>query len=292
MSPVLKEKIAKAEILVEALPYIRKFRGQTFVIKYGGSVMEDGELKRQVASDLILLSYVGIKPIVVHGGGKEISRWAEKIGKDPVFIDGLRFTDLETMEITEMVLSGKINSEIVSLINQEGGNAVGLSGKDAHLLTAKKIRTKDDKDLGSVGEIVSVNADIIENLKSGGYIPVISSVGVCKDGESLNLNADNAASQIAIALQAQKLIYLTDAPGILINKELVTTLSINETEELKKHPDVKGGMLPKISYSLDALKAGVKDVHIIDGNIAHAILLEVFTDRGIGTHLSEQFAEE
>jgi acetylglutamate kinase len=283
---MFEKQIEKAETLVEALPYIKKFRGETIVIKYGGSIMNDDSLKKKFASDIVLLKYVGINPVVVHGGGKEISRWMEKIGKEPSFVDGQRVTDAETMEITEMVLSGKINNEIVTLINSIGGNAVGLSGKDANLFTAKKITGKDQKDLGFVGEIVKTNEGLLNTLQSANYIPVVSSVGQSLEGETLNMNADNVAAGLAIALHAQKLIYLTDIQGISKEGKFLEHITLFDAEELLNHPDIKGGMKPKLSCSVKALQQSVKDVHIINGLIAHAVLLEVFTDYGIGTMIS------
>lgn len=290
--PMYRERIQKAKVLLEALPYIKEFFGQTIVIKYGGSLMVNEEMKTLFAEDIVLLKYVGMNPIIVHGGGNEISKWMTKVGKETVFIDGLRFTDDETMEITEMVLSGKINSEVVSLINQYGGRAVGLSGKDAKLFTAKKIKSKDDKDLGLVGEIESIDVDILDTLCSRGYIPVISSVGLSKKGESLNLNADHVASGVAQAMKALKLIFLTDVQGIMKKGKLINHLDLKEAKKLLEHPDIKGGMLPKLECSIEAIKGNVGNVHIINGNIEHAVLLEVFTDVGIGTMLSKKPLDE
>ena len=283
---MFKDRIEKAKILVEALPYIKDFFGKTVVIKYGGSLMVEDGLKPLFAEDIVLLKYVGLNPIVVHGGGQEISKWMSRVGKETVFIDGLRFTDGETMEITEMVLSGKINSEVVSLINANGGKAVGLSGKDASLFTAKKIRSKDDKDLGFVGDIVAMNVDILQTLAEKGYIPVISSIGQNGKGQSLNLNADHVASRLAVALKAFKLVYLTDVQGVMKKGKLVDFLDLKEAKKLLDHPDIKGGMLPKLTCAINALKSGVESVHIINGSIEHAVLLEMFTDIGIGTMLS------
>lgn len=283
---MFEEEIAKAKIVVEALPYIKKFHNQTIVIKYGGSVMVDDHLQELFATDIVLLKYVGLNPVIVHGGGKEISKWMEKVGKEAKFIDGLRVTDEETMEITEMVLSGKINSEIVASLNQHGGRAVGLSGKDANLFVSEKIKSKTNQDLGLVGEIVQTNTALIDTLNREGYIPVVSSVGVSAEGQSLNMNADNVAAALARALGALKLIYLTDVRGILKEKNLVPRLTLKEAKELLSHPDIKGGMLPKLSNSLAALEHNVQDVHIINGSIEHAVLLELFTDVGIGTMIS------
>ncbi|MGE4170748.1 MAG: acetylglutamate kinase [Candidatus Margulisiibacteriota bacterium] len=277
------KKIEKATVLVEALPYIRKFFGKTVVVKYGGSLVMSDEQQTMFAKDIALLKYVGMHPVVVHGGGKEISKWVKKVGKEPVFIDGLRFTDSETMEITEMVLSGKINSQIVSAINQNGGKAVGLSGKDANLFTGKKIRSKSNQDLGLVGDIDNVDTVLLNTLSEKGYIPVVSSIGISNEGESLNLNADHVAAGIAKALGVLKLVFMTDVPGLLINGDLVPSVSLKEAKEFRNHPDVQGGMLPKLNCVIDALEGGVESVHIVNGKLDHAVLLEMFTDVGIGT---------
>ena len=283
-----EEKIIKAKILLEALPYMREFSGKTIVIKYGGSLMLEEELKVKFAEDIVLLKYVGINPIIVHGGGKEISKWMEKVGKQPLFVDGLRVTDLETIEITEMVLTGKINSEVVSLVNQSGGKAVGLSGKDANLFIAKRRRSKSNQDIGYVGDIVSVDTSLIHTLCQNGYIPVISSIGCNKDGESLNMNADHVAEELAVALGALKLIFLTDVHGLKIEGKLQRKLTLKKAEKLLSHPDVKGGMLPKLECSIDAVKGAVQQVHMINGTIEHAVLLELFTDVGIGTMIAQK----
>lgn len=277
------KEIEKAKTLIEALPYIKRFHGQTLVIKYGGSLMEDENFKRRFATDVVLLKYVGINPIIVHGGGKEISKWMNKSGKEAKFIDGLRYTDAETMEITEMVLSGKINSDVVSLINQSGGKAIGLSGKDSKLLLSEQIKSKNGEDLGFVGEIKKVYSPLLKTLTHEGYIPVVSCIGVSEEGMSLNLNADHAASAVAVSMNALKLIYMTDVEGILRNGELISSLNLSEAETLLSHPDIKGGMLPKLDCSIDAVKGGVQQVHILNGSTEHAILLEIFTDQGVGT---------
>ncbi len=279
----LEDKIEKANVLLEALPYIKRFSGKSVVIKYGGSIMFDEVLKKQFANDIVLLKYVGIHPIIIHGGGKEISKWMQRVGKEAVFIDGLRFTDLETMEITEMVLSGKINNEIVSLINEAGGQAVGLSGKDGNLFTAERVKSKKNQDLGFVGDIKDVDISLLETLSNKGFIPIISSVGKNKAHETLNMNADHVAQAVATAFNAMKLIYLTDVQGLQINGELQSLLSIDEAIQLLTHEDVKEGMLPKLTCACDAIKSGVDRVHIINGTIPHATLLELFTDTGIGT---------
>lgn len=280
---MFEDRIKKAQVLLESLPYIRSFSGQTIVIKYGGSLMVNDDLKSKFAEDIVLLKYVGMNPVIVHGGGKEISKWLKKLGKESAFIDGLRVTDKETMEITEMVLSGKINSEVVALINAHGGKAVGLSGKDADLFTAKRIRSKENMDLGFVGDITDVDTKLLNTLSSTGYIPVLSSVGRSKEGETLNMNADHVAQRIAEALSCLKLIYLTDVKGLIIDNQLQTRISIETSKEYLKHKDVVGGMLPKLTCSNNAIQNGVSQVHIIDGGIEHAVLLELFTDQGIGT---------
>jgi len=276
----------KAKILTEALPYIRRFKGKTIIIKYGGSIMLDDNLKNIFASNISLLKLVGINPIVVHGGGKAINKWMEKIGKTPKFIDGMRYTDEETMEITEMVLSGKLNKELVSLINDKGAKAVGISGKDSNLFTAVKIKSDKGEDLGQVGEINDCNIEIIESLLSNGYVPVVTCIAENIEGQTLNINADHAASSLGSALNALKLIYLTDVDGLKADGELKQNLNVLEAEKLLKHPDVKGGMLPKLKYSIEAIKNGVDHVQMINGTIEHAVLLELFTDSGIGTKIS------
>ena len=283
---MIDERIEKAKILVEALPYIKKFHGRTVVIKFGGSVMSDERLKEIFATDVTLLKYVGMNPVIVHGGGKEITQWMERLNKESAFIDGLRVTDAETMEITEMVLSGKINSEIVSLLNRVGGRAVGLSGKDANLFTARKIRSKDNQDLGLVGEVDTTDTSILEILFAQGYIPVISSIGESIEGETLNLNADYVASGIASTLNALKLIYLTNVDGVLKNNQLVSDLDLHQAEKLLKGPEIGAGMRPKLECSIAAIKSNVQHVHIINGSREHAVLLELLTDHGIGTKIS------
>ncbi len=280
---MFEKRIEKAKVLLEALPYIREFAGHTFLIKYGGSLMVNDELKSKFAEDIVLLKYVGLNPVIVHGGGKEISKWMEKVGKKSTFIEGLRVTDSETMEITEMVLTGKINSEVVSLINSHGGKAVGLSGKDANLFTAEKVKSKKNKDLGFVGDITNVDTTLIQTLSTSGYIPVISSVGISVKGETLNMNADHVAQRIAEALKSLKLVYLTDVQGLKIEGELQSRLSLEAAKNFLSHPDVQGGMLPKLTCSATAIENGVSQVHIINGTIEHAVLLEIFTDTGIGT---------
>ncbi len=279
---MIEKKIEKAKVLLEALPYIRKFHGQTIVVKYGGSLMVQEERKRQFATDIVLMKYVGMNPVIVHGGGKEITRWMEKIGKEAVFVDGLRVTDSETMELTEMVLSGKINNEVVTLINQAGGRAVGLSGKDAFLISARKQSSKGT-DLGYVGEVNEVDPSVLSTLSEKGYIPVIASVSNNAEGHSMNLNADHVAAELAAALKALKLIFLTDVQGVFADGQLQSVLSLDSARELLTHKDIKSGMIPKLTCSIEALVCGVQQVHIINGGLEHAVLLELFTDVGIGT---------
>ncbi len=278
-----QDRIDKAKILLEALPYIQNFHGKTIVVKYGGSLMVDDQLKKSFAQDIVMLKYVGLNPVIVHGGGKEISKWMKRLGKDSVFVDGLRVTDAETMEITEMVLSGKVNSEVVSLINQAGGRAVGLSGRDANLFSAKKVRSKTNQDLGQVGDITSVDVRLLGTLCDNGYIPVISSVSEGQNGEGLNLNADHAAQEIAVALKVMKLILVTDVSGLMVEGKLVHSLGVEKAKALLTHPDVSGGMLPKLQGCVEAIEGGVEAAHMINGTVDHAVLLEMFTDRGIGT---------
>lgn len=283
---MIQKKIEKAQTLTEALPYIKRFAGKTVVIKYGGSVMSDARLKQIFADDIALLKFVGINPVIVHGGGKEISQWMNRLGKETKFIEGLRVTDEETMEVTEMVLSGKLNSEIVSLINRSGAKAVGLSGKDAGLFTARRIRSGNNEDLGFVGEIETTDTALIKILVKEGYIPVISSVGESIEGDTLNLNADYAAAAVAAATDALKLIYLTDVEGISIGGSLISELDLAEAEELLRHPEIQGGMKPKLECCIRAIRDRVNHVHIINGTREHAVLLEIFTDVGVGTKLS------
>lgn len=282
----MERNIEKAKLLIEALPYIRSFQGQTIVIKYGGSLMFDEHLRAVFAEDIALLKLVGLHPIIVHGGGKEISRWMTKIGKEPKFIDGLRYTDAETLEVTEMVLSGKVNREVVSVINAQNGMAVGISGKDANLFTAKKIKSPAGEDLGFVGEIEETRPKIVEELTHSGYIPVIACIAESLEGETLNINADHAAAAIGAAVGALKVIYLTDVDGIMIDGKLQKDLSLNEATSLLESPEVSGGMIPKLRCSIEAIKNHVGSVQIINGTVEHAVLLELFTDLGIGTKIS------
>jgi acetylglutamate kinase len=284
------ELVQRAEVLIEALPYIRAFQGKTLVIKYGGAAMEQADLKEQFAKDVLLLRLVGIRPVIVHGGGPQIGALMKRLGKEPKFVGGMRVTDEETVEIVEMVLVGKINKEIVGLINLHGGRAVGLSGKDASLLRARKRlhRMPDGTsvDIGLVGEVEAVNPEPIRLLEENGFIPVIAPVGVGESGETYNINADLVAGDVAAALCAEKLIHLTDVTGI--NGEdgrLVSTLTKRDAERLIKAGVIDGGMLPKVESSLRALTGGAQKAHIIDGRVPHAILLEVLTKEGIGTEI-------
>lgn len=286
----------RASILVEALPYIRAFFGKTVVIKYGGSAMTDPLLRKMVATDLTLLRYVGMNPVIVHGGGKEITDLMKRLGKEPVFVNGLRVTDAETAEIAEMVLTGKINKEIVSLINQSGGKAVGLSGKDACLITASKVEpetccSSGEKcqavDLGYVGTVTKINPGVIDVIAEAGFIPVISPVAADENGTTLNINADHLAGSLACALKADKLIMLTDVEGIMGDPEdvasLIEELTIDEVKEMTQDGYIVKGMIPKVEACVTALQGGVERTHIIDGSRPHSLLLEMFTDKGIGT---------
>jgi acetylglutamate kinase len=286
----LDRVIQRAETLLEALPYLRTFHGKTLVIKYGGAAMERAELKEQFARDVVLLRLVGIQPVIVHGGGPQIGALMKRLGKEPKFVGGMRVTDAETVEIVEMVLVGKINKEIVGLINLHGGRAVGLSGKDGDLIRARKRmhRTAEGElvDIGLVGEVEHVNPDVIRLLEANAMIPVIAPVGVGAAGETFNINADIVAGHVAAALGAEKLIHLTDVQGIIGDAgTLISTLTKREAERLIKADVIDGGMLPKVESSLHALEGGAIKAHIIDGRMPHAILLEVFTDEGIGTEI-------
>ena len=286
----MNDAVKRAEVLLEALPYIREFRGKTVVIKYGGAAMERADLKEPFALDVILLKFVGINPVIVHGGGPQIGALMKRLGKEPKFVGGMRVTDQETVEIVEMVLVGKINKEIVGLINHHGGRAVGLSGKDADLIRAhKRLHRMPDGtvvDIGLVGEVECVNPEPIRLLEEHGFVPVIAPVGVGREGETYNINADIVAGEVAAALGAEKLIHLTDVQGILDDaKRFLSTLSRTDAERLMGAGVIDGGMLPKVESSLRALKGGTAKAHIIDGRVPHAILLELFTREGIGTEI-------
>jgi acetylglutamate kinase len=290
----MEKFIERAEVLMEALPFIRRFYGKTFVIKYGGSAMNDEELKDSFAQDIVLLKYVGINPVVVHGGGPQINEMLKKMGTPSQFVRGMRVTDQQTMDVVEMVLVGKINKEIVTLINQHGGMAVGLSGKDGQLILARKmnmtVRSNGEPpetvDIGMVGEIVGIDPTVINSLDENKFIPVIAPVGVGKKGETYNINADLVAGQIAEALRAEKLLLMTDVEGVKDKKgELLSTLKTNQAHKLIEDGVVGEGMIPKVECCIEALKGGVVKTHIIDGRVKHAILLEIFTKAGVGTEV-------
>ncbi len=281
-----KQQIAK--ILIEALPYIQRFHGKTIVIKYGGNAMIDDDLKVSFARDVVLLKLVGMNPVVVHGGGPQISGTLERLGKTSEFVDGLRVTDSETMEIVEMVLGGLVNKEIVNLINAQDGNAVGLTGKDGAMIQAKKLSSgKADVDYGHVGEVESINPNLVKRLEQDQFIPVIAPIGAGKDGATYNINADSVAGALARTLNAEKLILMTNIPGVLDKEEnLLTGLDAKQIDKLKADGTIVGGMIPKVNCALDAVLSGVKTSHIIDGRVNHALLLEVLTDKGVGTLIS------
>jgi acetylglutamate kinase len=276
----------RAAVLIEALPYLRRFFGKTLVIKYGGNAMIDDQLKEQVMQDIALLHYVGIRPVVVHGGGPEISALMRQMGHEPTFVGGLRVTDAATMEIVEMALTGKTNKNIVARLNQQGATAVGLSGKDANLLVARKLESPKG-DLGFVGEIMQVNADILTLLVGQGYIPVISSVAIGEDGESYNVNADHAAGAIAAAVGAEKLVMLTDVEGLYADypdrSTLISEMDTARAREMLQTGRAEKGMIPKLEACITALEGGVSRAHLIDGRHPHALLIEIFTDTGVGT---------
>ncbi|MGQ2964216.1 acetylglutamate kinase [Methylophilus sp.] len=280
----------KAQTLAEALPYIKRFFDKTIVIKYGGNAMTDERLKECFAQDVVLLKLVGMNPVVVHGGGPQINEMLDKLGKKGEFIQGMRVTDEETMDVVEMVLGGQVNKEIVNLINRHGGKAVGLTGQDGNFIHAQKLLMEDLKDptkmidVGQVGEITAIDPSIITFLDSGDFIPVVAPIGVGRDGETYNINADVVAGKLAEILNAEKLILLTNTPGVLDKEgQLLTGLTPRQIDDLVADGTLSGGMLPKISSALDAARSGVKTVHIIDGRVEHALLLEVLTDEGVGT---------
>ena len=290
----MKKLIEKATILIESLPFIRSFYGKTFVIKYGGAAQTDDVLKDSFARDVALLNFIGIRPVIVHGGGPRISETMKKMGKEPTFVQGQRVTDRETMDIVEMVLGGLINKEIVALINSHGGKAVGLSGKDGGLIKAKKkllrkaVRSGEEEtiDIGLVGEVETVDPSILNSLEKDGFIPVISPIGTGSGGETFNINADYVASSLASALRAEKLILLTDVQGISDKKgTVITTLRKKDVKKLMDEGTVSGGMIPKVQACTQALDHGVQKTHIVDGRVAHCLLLEIFTKEGIGTEI-------
>jgi len=287
--------IERANILVEALPYIRRFYQKTIVVKYGGHAMVAEELKESFAKDVVLMKYIGINPVVVHGGGPQIGEMLRRIGKKSDFCDGMRITDADTMEIVEMVLSGKINKEIAALINRHGGRAVGLSVPAAQLIEARKLRIVRDTaedgpaeiiDIGLVGEVVRVNIEVLQTLLQSDIIPVIAPIGAGENGETYNINADLVAGAIAGALKADKFLLMTDVPGVLDEEgKLISSMTVGEAQAAMRDKRLRGGMIPKIQCAIDALEAGTAKVHIVDGRLAHAILLEIFTDAGIGTEI-------
>ena len=293
MSLDSKQAMNVAKVLTEALPYIKRFSGKTVVIKYGGNAMENEVLKQGFARDIVLMKIVGINPVVVHGGGPQIGDLLKRIGKESIFVEGMRVTDAETMDVVEMVLGGLVNKEIVSLINKHGGKAVGLSGKDADMIRAKKLHVTRNTpgidvpeiiDIGHVGEVVNVDPSLIHKLVHESFIPVIAPIGVGENGESYNINADLVAGKLAETLKAEKLILLTNIQGLQDKQgKLLTGLTAEQVDALIEDGTIYGGMLPKIATALDAVKNGVRSSHIIDGRIEHAVMLELFTDQGIGT---------
>lgn len=292
----MKHLIDKANTLMEALPYIQRFSGRTFVIKYGGHAMSDERLKESFALDVIMLKSLGINAVIVHGGGPQINETLKRYGIVSEFVRGMRVTDGETMSVVEMVLVGQVNKEVVGYLNQHGGKAVGLCGKDGSLLLSKKLLqevtgengTLEQVDIGYVGDVVKVNTDLIKSLEQGGYLPVIAPVGVGLAGESYNINADVVAGRVAAALNAEKLILLTDTPGVLDkNKQLIQKISVAQMHRLIEDESITGGMIPKVVCCAEALNDGVKKAHIIDGRMEHSVLLEIFTDVGIGTEITK-----
>jgi acetylglutamate kinase len=285
----------RAKVLIEALPYIRRFNHATIVVKYGGHAMVDEKLKKNFALDMILMKYVGINPVVVHGGGPQIGSYLKKLSIQSEFVDGMRVTDKQTMDVVEMVLVGKVNKEIVTLINQNGGQSVGLSGKDGKLITARKMKyfkkRGDDQppeiiDIGMVGEVTSVNNEILMSLLEGQFVPVIAPVGAGRKGETYNINADHVAGHVAASLKARKLILLTDTEGVLDKDgKLLSSIKIGDVQRLIDNGTIRGGMIPKVNCCVDALKKGVRKAHIIDGRKDHAMLLEIFTKIGVGTEI-------
>jgi acetylglutamate kinase len=291
----MKEIIEKANVLIESLPYMQKFAGKTFVVKYGGAAMVDEKLKDAFAQDIVLLNYIGIKTVIVHGGGPKINKIMEKMGKTPSFIQGQRVTDEETVDIVEMVLGGLINKQIVSLINDHGGLAIGLTGKDGKLIEAKRKIIKklspetgapEIIDLGLVGEVVRINPRILDSIDEGGFIPVIAPISSGQKSRTLNINADYVAGAVASSLKAEKLILLTDVEGIKDKKDkLIPTMDLKKIKSLISNKTIAGGMLPKVQACQGAIESGVKKTHIIDGRTPHALLLEIFTETGIGTEI-------
>ena len=279
----MKVLIDKAEVLVEAMPYIRRFANSTIVLKYGGSAMTDPALSASFARDVVLLKYIGLRPVIVHGGGPQIGRTLERLGVQSTFVDGLRVTDDQTMDVVEMVLGGTVNREIVALIQQAGGRAIGLTGNDGDMIRVTR-RTAPDRDLGRVGQVCGVDPAPITAVADAGYVPVIAPIGVDDDGVTHNVNGDEAAGAVAQALHAEKLILLTDVPGVLdAQGVLIPQLTVSEARKHIGEGTIRGGMIPKIECCISALESGVGRTHIVDGRIQHAILLEIFTDTGVGT---------
>lgn len=275
--------IDKAKVLIEALPYMRRFLDKTIVIKYGGAAQKDAALRASFASDVVLLKHIGVRPVIVHGGGPQIGATLERLGKQSTFVDGLRVTDDETMDVVEMVLGGKVNHEIVELIQQAGGRAIGLTGSDGGMIRTKR-RTKDGRDIGRVGEVVGVDPAAIVAVAEAGFVPVIAPIGIGEEGCTYNVNADEAAGAIAQALRAEKLILLTDVPGVLdAAGQLIAELTRDRARLLIGQGTIKGGMIPKIECCVGAVQSGVSRAHVIDGRVEHAVLLEIFTDGGVGT---------
>ncbi|HTP66878.1 MAG TPA: acetylglutamate kinase [Geobacteraceae bacterium] len=290
----MQKLIEKAKTLMEALPYLRRFSGKTIVIKYGGHAMADEKLKKSFALDVILLKYIGINPVIVHGGGPQINETLKRYGIVSEFVKGMRVTDTATMAVVEMVLTGQVNKEVVGYINQHGGRAAGLSGKDGGLLLCRKMLQEikrddgsvEEVDIGFVGDVIKVDTAILNTLEAGGFIPVIAPVGVGRDGESYNINADLVAGRVAAALAAEKLILLTDVAGVKdLNGDLLSSIRMTDVPSLIEKGAITGGMIPKVTCCVDSLQDGVKKAHIIDGRVEHAILLEIFTDVGIGTEI-------
>lgn len=287
------DALSIAHVLTEALPYIQRYRGKTLVVKYGGNAMVDDNLESSFARDIVLMKLVGMNPVVVHGGGPQITDLLKRIGKESTFVDGMRVTDTETMDVVEMVLGGQVNKWIVNLINRHGGKAVGLTGKDGDLIRAKKmVFTRDNPalkapeiiDIGHVGDVASIDTSVIDMLVKGNFIPVIAPIGVGEDGQSYNINADVVACKLAKVMQAEKIILITNTAGVLDKQgRLLTGLSAKDVDALIADGTISGGMLPKIRGALEAVQAGVRTAHIIDGRVEHAVLLEIFTDQGVGT---------
>ncbi|MDR2772298.1 MAG: acetylglutamate kinase [Elusimicrobiota bacterium] len=293
------KSVEKIETMIEAMPYIRKFQGKTIVVKYGGHAMVNEKLKKSFAQDVVLMQFFGLRPVIIHGGGPEITEMLNKIGKKSQFVEGVRITDEETAEIAQMILVGKISSEITSLISLSGGKALGLSGKDSNLIKAQRLFKKvkvngklKKVDVGLVGDILSINTDLIEDVLESGYMPVISPIGLGAKGETYNINADTVAGKIAGAMKAQKLVMMTDVDGIYENpkdpKTFISFLTFAKASKMAAAGKIEGGMIPKVNACIDALEAGTKSAHIINGKIPHSLLLEIFTDKGLGTMVAKK----